>query len=77
MELLALTFVRTVELIEARWEEFDFEKAEWRIPPERMKMKRPHIVPLAPQTIEVLKTRQVVSGVSGAMREGNVTAASD
>jgi integrase len=46
MKLLALTFVRTSELIEARWCEFDFDAAEWRIPAERMKMKRMHIVPL-------------------------------
>lgn len=50
MKLLALTFVRTSELIEAKWSEIDFEKAEWKIPAERMKKRRLHIVPLAPQT---------------------------
>jgi integrase len=53
--LLALTFVRTCELIEAEWEEIDFDAAEWRITAERMKMKRPHIVPLAPPAIQVLR----------------------
>ncbi|HVZ45484.1 MAG TPA: tyrosine-type recombinase/integrase [Ramlibacter sp.] len=62
MKLLALTFVRTSELIEARWNEIDFDNAEWRIPAERMKMKRPHIVPLAPKAIEVLRTLQLISG---------------
>jgi integrase len=38
--------VRTSELIEAKWSEIDFDAAEWRIPAERMKMKRMHIVPL-------------------------------
>jgi integrase len=61
MKLLALTFVRTSELIEAKWDEIDFDAAEWRIPAERMKMKRLHIVPLAPQAIQVLRTLQVIS----------------
>jgi len=54
LRLMALTFVRTSELIGARWEEFDLEAAEWRIPPERMKMKTPHIVPLSRQALAVL-----------------------
>jgi len=56
MMLMALTFVRTGELIGARWGEFDLEGAEWRIPPERMKMRTPHIVPLSRQAVEVLAT---------------------
>jgi integrase len=56
MMLMALTFVRTGELIGARWREFDLEAAEWRIPAERMKMRAPHIVPLSRQAIEVLAT---------------------
>ena len=47
IRLMMLTFVRTSELIEARWEEFDLEGAQWVIPPERMKMRRPHVVPLS------------------------------
>lgn len=62
MKLMALTFVRTGELIGARWEEFDLAKAEWRIPAKRMKMRTSHIVPLAPQTIEVLQAIQTASG---------------
>lgn len=62
MKLMALTFVRTGELIGARWEEFDLEAAEWRIPAWRMKMKTPHIVPLAPQAVEVLQALHTVSG---------------
>lgn len=70
MKLLALTFVRTSELIEARWSEFDLEKAEWRIPAERMKMRRIHVVPLAPQAVEVLKTLHLVSGHSELLFQG-------
>lgn len=62
MQLMALTFVRTSELIAARWAEFDLQAAEWRIPPVRMKMKTPHIVPLSPQAVEVLKVLHTLSG---------------
>lgn len=53
-KLMALTFVRTSELIGARWEEFDLAGRRWNIPKERMKMKAPHIVPLSTQAVEVL-----------------------
>ncbi|MCZ2405751.1 MAG: tyrosine-type recombinase/integrase [Burkholderiales bacterium] len=62
MQLMSLVFVRTSELIGARWAEFDLQAAEWRIPKERMKMKTPHIVPLAPQAVEVLRVLQTLSG---------------
>lgn len=54
MKLLAMTFVRTSELIGARWDEFDEEARRWNIPAVRMKMRTPHIVPLATEAIEVL-----------------------
>lgn len=54
LRLIALTFVRTSELIGARWAEFDLDAAEWRIPAERMKMKTPHMVPLSKQALAVL-----------------------
>lgn len=63
IKLLALTFVRTGELIGARWCEFDFEAARWNIPAERMKMRTPHIVPLASQALEVLaQIRELTDG---------------
>jgi len=62
IKLMALTFVRTSELICARWEEFDFEARRWCIPAERMKMKTPHIVPLSSQAIEVLDLLRTISG---------------
>lgn len=52
--LMLLTFVRTSELIQAKWDEIDFEKAMWIIPAERMKMRLPHIVPLAKQSLKIL-----------------------
>jgi integrase len=55
MKIMALSFVRTSELIGARWEEFDIPDSRWNIPAERTKMRTPHIVPLATQTIEALE----------------------
>ena len=55
LKMMLLTFVRTNELIEATWDEFNFEKAVWNIPAERMKMREPHVVPLAKQTLEILQ----------------------
>jgi integrase len=57
-----LTICRPGEIRYAEWKEIDFEKAEWKIPPEKMKMKRPHIVPLATQTIEVLDELKILTG---------------
>lgn len=62
MKLMALTFVRTSELIGARWDEFDLEAGRWSVPAERMKMKMPHIVPLSAQAVEVLRTLHTVTG---------------
>lgn len=54
--VMAYTFVRTNELFGMRWAELDFDTCLWRIPAERMKCRNPHIVPLAPQVIEILQT---------------------
>ena len=64
LQLLALTFVRPGELRGAQWAEIDFNKAVWTIPGVRMKMRRPHRVPLAPQTINVLKNLRAITGAS-------------
>ena len=64
MRLMAMTFVRTTELIGARWAEFDLELARWDIPAERMKMKTPHIVPLSAQAVNLLRTLQLITGHS-------------
>ena len=61
IKLMALTFVRTNELIGAKWSEFDLSANEWRIPAERMKMKCPHIVPLATQAVELLNTLKTLT----------------
>jgi integrase len=62
MKLMAYTFVRTSEEIEAPWSEFDLDEARWTIPAERMKMKTPHIVPLSRQAVEVLRALKQITG---------------
>lgn len=62
MRLMLYTFVRTVELRKAPWEEFDLGSALWKIPAERMKMRRPHVVPLARQAVALLTDLKRVTG---------------
>lgn len=62
LRLKLLTFVRTIELRAAEWPEIDFDRAEWRIPAERMKMREPHIVPLSRQALELLRELHTLTG---------------
>ena len=62
LELLALTFVRPGELRSAEWSEFDLDAALWSIPEEKMKMRRPHRVPLAPRAVAILLDLQAITG---------------
>jgi integrase len=62
IKLLMLTFVRTSELIGATWNEINLEQAIWEIPAERMKMRKPHIVPLSKQVIELLQEQKELTG---------------
>lgn len=62
LKLMALTFVRTSELIEAPWSEFDLDNARWTVTKERMKMDKPHIVPLSKQAIEILRELKQLAG---------------
>lgn len=61
-KFLLLTMVRTGEMRLAKWEEFDLAEAMWKIPPERMKMRRPHFVPLSRQTLEILEKAKEYRG---------------
>ena len=63
--LLYLTALRPGELRGARWDEFhdiDGDQPLWRIPPERMKMKREHLVPLSRQAVATIKATRQFSG---------------
>jgi integrase len=62
MQLLARSFVRPGELRAAEWSEIDLDKAEWKIPRERMKMKRPHLVPLSTQAVAIFRKQHAITG---------------
>ena len=62
LKLMPLVFVRTSELIEAEWAEIEWDNKLWRIPKERMKLDSEHLVPLAEQSVELLKTLHILSG---------------
>lgn len=65
LKLVIHTLVRTAEIPFARWSEFEHLQGReplWRIPAQRMKMRRPHLVPLSPQALEILLTRQELTG---------------
>jgi integrase len=67
-----MTFVRTTELIEAKWTEFDLETARWDIPAARMKMRTPHVVPLARQAVEVLELLRELAGNTEWLFPGDI-----
>ncbi len=62
LKLLPLVFTRPGELRAARWIEINFQEAEWRIPAERMKKRREHIVPLSRQALAVLRELHPLTG---------------
>jgi integrase len=59
LRLALLTATRTVEIIQARWGEVDFDKKVWTIPADRMKAGQEHKVPLSNQALEILKASHV------------------
>jgi integrase len=61
-KLSAYTFLRPGELRAAEWVEIDLERAEWRIPAGRMKMKVPHFVPLSKQAVDLFRNAAMHSG---------------
>lgn len=64
LTMSAYTFPRPSELRKAEWKEIDFNESMWRIPSERMKAKRPHLVPLSSQAVDLLEKLQNFSGHS-------------
>ena len=62
LQLMALLFPRPGELRAAAWTEFDLDTAVWTIPAERMKMRRPHRIPLSHQAIQVLRDLHEITG---------------
>lgn len=62
LRLAPQVFVRPGELRKAEWAEIDLDKAEWNIPPARMKMREPHLVPLSTQAAEILRDLHALTG---------------
>ncbi|MBX9760841.1 MAG: tyrosine-type recombinase/integrase [Beijerinckiaceae bacterium] len=62
LELITLTFARPGEVRSAEWSEIDLTTSIWSIPVEKMKMRRPHRVPLAPQAVAVLRDLHRITG---------------
>jgi integrase len=61
IRLLVLTAVRPGELRAAPWSEFNLDAATWTIPAERMKARRPHVVPLPRQAVAILRQLEEIS----------------
>ncbi|PHM73517.1 tyrosine-type recombinase/integrase [Xenorhabdus kozodoii] len=62
MRLQMIIGARPGELRKAEWSEVDFNKAQWEIPATKMKMRRPHIVPLSSQAIDILEQIKPITG---------------
>jgi integrase len=62
LQLAPLVFARPGELRAAQWSEFDLDAAEWMIPPERAKMRRPHLVPLSRQALDIFRELHKLTG---------------
>jgi len=65
LQFTALTACRSGEVRGAQWSEIDLEEKLWEIPAERMKMRRPHMVPLSKQAIAVLGRAATLWGADG------------
>lgn len=61
-KLLMITGVRTIALRAASWAEFDLDNAIWEIPAERMEIRRPHLVPLSAQAVDLLNELKIMTG---------------
>jgi integrase len=70
LEFIILTATRSGETRCATWDEFDVEQAEWTIPANRMKAKRPHRVPLSPRCLDILKEAKPLSNGIGYVFPG-------
>jgi integrase len=62
LKIAPLVFVRPGELRAAEWAEMDLYAGEWRIAAHRMKMRRPHLVPLAKQAVAILREIEPLTG---------------
>jgi integrase len=73
LQLMALTFLRTSELLGGEWPEVNIDKAIWTVPGARMKMKTEHLVPLSRQALEFLaqlRAQQAAGAAAGSVAGG-------
>ncbi|MDE9453992.1 tyrosine-type recombinase/integrase [Xenorhabdus bovienii] len=75
MRLQMIIGVRPGELRKAEWSEIDFDKAQWEIPAEKMKMRRPHIIPLSRQAINILEQIKPITGQGKYVFQGRINQA--
>lgn len=61
-KLLMYSMCRKAEVLRAKWTEIDFDRAQWDIPAERMKSRRPHRVYLSRQALDVLTIQHALTG---------------
>lgn len=75
LEFAILTAARTGEVIGAKWNEVDLDKAIWTIPASRMKAGKEHRVPLSPRAVEILKSTQELrkEGLFPAIKGGKMS----
>ena len=75
MKFSALTFARPGNVRQAEWTEISGD--DWRIPAEKMKMKKPHIIPLAAQALEILEKMRPITGHGRYIYPSNKSPAGD
>ncbi len=70
LKFVLLTMCRKGELLQATWKEVDFDKTTWTIPAERMKARRPHVVYLSQQALDLLVGLKTCAGSSPYLLPG-------
>ncbi|HCW61043.1 MULTISPECIES: tyrosine-type recombinase/integrase [Sphingobium] len=73
MQIAPHMMARPGELRKATWSEFDLENAVWKVPADRMKMRRPHVVPLSRQVLAMLFELHALTGPNGYVFPANHT----
>jgi integrase len=82
LQFLILTAARSGEVRKAQWKDIDLGSAEWRVPPEKAKADKLHIVPLVPAAVDLLEQMRglfghrpedlVFPGLSGMMSDATM-----
>jgi len=73
LQLAPHVYLRPGELRKTQWSEIDFEAAVWRVPAERTKMRKPHIVPLSTQALDLLRQLRAMGNAGDYLFPANST----